>query len=150
MPSKDGLTADELVKYGSSDKPTRAAAADHCTFKCSVGTTTITRSTVRESTNSVATRSAKVVLPAPGVATAMKPLGLVAKNLSSAACCQARSRPLFLEVCALTFDAGPYTSVRSRGIPASPAWPVWSPGKFPRTTQQPSCRTQQSPQSGSF
>src|SRR5699024_11223002 len=82
MPSKDGLTADELVKYGSSDKPTRAAAADHCTFKCSVGTTTITRSTVRESTNSVATRSAKVVLPAPGVATAMKSLGLVAKNLS--------------------------------------------------------------------
>jgi hypothetical protein len=42
-----------------------------------VGATIVTRFTAPESINVDATRSAKVVLPAPGVATAKKSRGLV-------------------------------------------------------------------------
>ena len=41
--------------------------------------------------SSEAIRSAKVVLPAPGVATARKSLGCSARYRSSASCCQSRS-----------------------------------------------------------
>ena len=55
--------------------PTRAAASAHWVLRCSVGATTVTRSTTPRCSSSAATRSAKVVLPAPGVATARKSRG---------------------------------------------------------------------------
>ena len=55
----------------------RAAAAAHWVFRCSVGQTTVTPSTVPSASSSAAIRSANVVLPAPGVATARKSRGLV-------------------------------------------------------------------------
>ena len=71
--------------------PARAAASAHWVLRCSVGATTVTRSTTRRDSSSAATVSAKVVLPAPGVATARKSLGFSVKYASSAAVCQARS-----------------------------------------------------------
>ena len=65
----------------------------HCTLRCSVGATTMTRSTMRRPSSSAATVSAKVVLPAPGVATARKSRGSSARYCASAAVCQARSEP---------------------------------------------------------
>lgn len=44
-----------------------------------------------ESISTFARRSAKVVLPAPGVATAMKSLGSLSKYKARASACQARS-----------------------------------------------------------
>src|SRR5690625_5141878 len=48
-------------------------------------------STVRSARSSVATRSPKVVFPAPGVATARKSLGRAMRYFRSAVRCQARS-----------------------------------------------------------
>src|SRR5699024_4981455 len=55
--------------------PTRAAESAHCTFRCSVGATTVTRLTIFWARSSAANRRANVVLPAPGVATARKSFG---------------------------------------------------------------------------
>ena len=73
--------------------PTRAAASAHWYLRCSVGQTIVTLWTSAELSSSVATRSAKVVLPAPGVATARKSWGIVSRYCASAAACQARSEP---------------------------------------------------------
>src|SRR5699024_12675021 len=73
--------------------PTRAAASAHWVFRCSVGATTVTRCTVRVSRSSAATRSANVVFPAPGVATARKSLEAAAWYASNAAACHARRFP---------------------------------------------------------
>src|SRR5690606_15457343 len=70
--------------------PLRAAAAAHWCLRCSVGATTVIWSTVRSASNSAATRRANVVLPAPGVATARKSRGLVARYLVRARRCHAR------------------------------------------------------------
>ena len=71
--------------------PARCAASAHWTFRCSVGVTTVILVMIRASSSSRATRSAKVVLPAPGVATARKSRGPSVRYCSSAAACQARS-----------------------------------------------------------
>ena len=55
-----------LRNVGSSWMPTRAAACAHCVFRCSVGATTVTASTVPSASSSAAIRRANVVLPAPG------------------------------------------------------------------------------------
>ena len=68
-----------FLKFGSMAMPTLAAASAHCRFRWSVGATMVTRLTVPASISMDATRSAKVVLPAPGVATARKSLGWVLK-----------------------------------------------------------------------
>src|SRR5690349_3603397 len=68
----------------------RVAACAHWILRCSVGTTTTTCCTVPSASNSLAMRSAKVVLPAPGVATARKSLGLAARYLTNARRCQLR------------------------------------------------------------
>ena len=70
--------------------PTLAAASAHWVLRCSVGATTVIRSTTRRASSSAATESAKVVLPAPGVATARKSRGLRSKYAVSAAVCHAR------------------------------------------------------------
>ena len=91
-PTKSWLVRPLRPAYdGSSGMPARDAASAHWVLRCSVGATTVTRSTTRRDSSSAATVSAKVVLPAPGVATARKSRGLVVKYSSSAADCQARS-----------------------------------------------------------
>ena len=52
--------------------PNRAAAAAHWCLRCSVGVTMVRNATSRRASNSAATVSAYVVLPAPGVATSRK------------------------------------------------------------------------------
>ena len=76
---------------GSIGMPARAAASAHWVFRCSVGATTVIRSITRRESSSAATVSAKVVLPAPGVATARKSRGFSEKYRSIAPACQARS-----------------------------------------------------------
>src|SRR4051812_2746244 len=71
--------------------PARLAASAHWVFRCSVGTTTTMRSIIRRPSSSLATERAKVVLPAPGVATARKSRGTSVKYSVIAACCHARS-----------------------------------------------------------
>src|SRR5690625_1678692 len=71
--------------------PTRAAASAHWVFRCSVGATTVMRRTVPSDCRLAAICSAKVVLPAPGVATAMKSRGAAVRYCSSASACQARN-----------------------------------------------------------
>ena len=71
--------------------PLAAAASAHWFFRCSVGVTTVTAAMVRSDSSSAATRSAKVVLPAPGVATARKSLGLRTRYVDSARRCHVRS-----------------------------------------------------------
>ena len=61
--------------------PTRAAASAHCRLRWSVGATTVMRSMIRRARSSAARRSAKVVLPAPGVAAARKSRGSVGEVL---------------------------------------------------------------------
>ena len=78
---------------GSSLIPIRAAASAHCFFRCSVGATTVTCCTTWWCSSQEARVSAKVVLPAPGVATARKSRGCSWMYCSSAPCCQARSLP---------------------------------------------------------
>src|SRR6478672_9832238 len=80
-----------LVNFGSMLMPTRAAASAHCVLRFSVGATIVTRSMTPRPSSSVATRNAKVVLPAPGVATARKSRGASSRYCSSAVACQARS-----------------------------------------------------------
>ena len=60
---------------GSILIPTRAADSAHCRLRCSVGHTMVIAETMRRSISSRASRSANVVLPAPGVATARKSRG---------------------------------------------------------------------------
>ena len=64
-----------LVKVGSRAIPARFAAWAHWALRCSVGATTQTAWTTPWLSSSVATRSAKVVFPAPGVATVRKSRG---------------------------------------------------------------------------
>ena len=71
--------------------PTRAAASAHCFLRCSVGATTVICCTTWWCSSHDASVSAKVVLPAPGVATARKSRGCSWTYLSRAPCCQARS-----------------------------------------------------------
>lgn len=73
--------------------PTRAAASAHWVFRCSVGQTTVIFETTPAPISSTATRSANVVFPAPGVATARKSRGWAFRYCSSAAACQARRLP---------------------------------------------------------
>src|SRR3954465_12176758 len=70
--------------------PTRAAACDPWGLRCSGGATTTTWSTVRSPSSSPAMRRANVVLPAPGVATARKSLGLAVRYFTNARRCQPR------------------------------------------------------------
>ena len=56
-----------------------------------MGHATVTLWTSPVESSSVAMRRAKVVLPAPGVATARKSSGMSARYVLSAASCQARS-----------------------------------------------------------
>src|SRR5579859_757410 len=81
----------ELRNAGSSCTPTEPAAAAHWCFKCSVGVTTVTASTVPSASSSAAIRRAKVVLPAPGVATARKSSSRRRRYSTSERRCQARS-----------------------------------------------------------
>ena len=77
MPTKSLLLRPVRPEYaGSSGMPTFAAASAHWVLRCSVGATTVIRSTTRRASRSAATVSANVVLPAPGVATARKSRGL--------------------------------------------------------------------------
>ena len=73
--------------------PTRPAASAHWLLRCSVGQTIVTFSTTPAPISSTAMRRAKVVLPAPGVATARKSLGEAAMYCSKAAACHARRLP---------------------------------------------------------
>ena len=76
-PWKSALVEPALLrKPGSRAIPTRAAASAHWVLRCSVGATTVTAWTTPAASSSLAIRSAKVVLPAPGVATARKSWGL--------------------------------------------------------------------------
>src|SRR5690606_39523065 len=87
----DDVCASELLNRGSSAMPWLSAAAAHWNLRCSVGTTTVTVSTVRSLSSSAAIRRANVVLPAPGVATARKSRGLAVRYLTSALRCQPRN-----------------------------------------------------------
>src|SRR6266536_1611853 len=79
-----------LRKVGSSWMPTRPAAVDHWFLRCSVGVTTVTASTVPSASSSAAIRRAKVVFPAPGVATARKSSLRRRRYSTSARRCHAR------------------------------------------------------------
>src|ERR1044072_6690726 len=85
------LLSGPALYSGSSLIPIRAAASAHCFLRCSVGATTVTCCTTWWCSSHDARVSAKVVLPAPGVATARKSRGCSWMYLSIAACCQARS-----------------------------------------------------------
>ncbi len=79
-PTKSAEVFPEPAEYvGSIGMPARAAASAHWSLRCSVGATTMIRSTIRRPSSSAAADSAKVVLPAPGVATARKSRGERAK-----------------------------------------------------------------------
>ncbi|SKU37388.1 Uncharacterised protein [Mycobacteroides abscessus subsp. abscessus] len=80
-----------MLNLGSSDRPKEAADCAHCTFRCSVGTTTVILSTVPSASSSVAMRRANRVFPDPGVATAKKSRGLAAKYRTNALRCQPRN-----------------------------------------------------------
>src|SRR6202007_850198 len=69
------------------------AASAHCFFRCSVGATTVTCCTTWWCSSQDASVSAKVVLPAPGVATARKSRGCSWMYVSIAPCLQGRSLP---------------------------------------------------------
>ena len=70
MPTKSCDVLPFPAEYaGSIGMPARAAASAHWSLRCSVGATTVTRSTIRRPSSSAATDRANVVLPAPGVAT---------------------------------------------------------------------------------
>src|SRR4051794_16524994 len=73
--------------------PMRAAASAHCFLRCSVGATTVICCTTWWCSSHEARVSAKVVFPAPGVATARKSRGCSWMYFSMAPCCQARSFP---------------------------------------------------------
>lgn len=85
------LLSGPALYSGSSLIPIRAAASAHCFFRCSVGATTVTCCTTWWCSSQDASVSAKVVFPAPGVATARKSRGCSWIYLSIAPCCQARS-----------------------------------------------------------
>src|SRR3954471_19985820 len=85
------LPSGPALYSGSSLIPIRAAASAHCFFRCSVGATTVTCCTTWWCSSQEARVRAKVVLPAPGVATARKSRGCSWTYLSNAPCCQARS-----------------------------------------------------------
>ena len=92
MPTKSCEVLPLPAAYvGSIGMPARAAASAHWSLRCSVGATTVIRSTIRRPSSSAATDSAKVVLPAPGVATARKSRGCASKYCRIAAVCHARS-----------------------------------------------------------
>src|SRR5689334_19991766 len=91
MPWKSDDVMPCEVYVGSSWIPTRAAACAHCVLRCSVGATTVTWLTVRSASSSAAMRSANVVLPAPGVATARKSCGDLRRYSTRALRCQTRS-----------------------------------------------------------
>ena len=69
----------------------RSAACAHWNFRCCVGTTTTTRRIARARSARRAAVRAKVVLPAPGVATARKLGDELASNCASASRCHARN-----------------------------------------------------------
>src|SRR5690606_41609567 len=75
FPTRRSSDLSALLILGSRLMPHRWAELAHWIFRWSVGTTTTTRCTIPDSRSSWATRSAKVVLPAPGVATARKSAG---------------------------------------------------------------------------
>ena len=83
----------EFENAGSMWIPTRPAASAHWLLRCSVGQTIVTFSTTPAPISSTAMRKAKVVLPAPGVATARKSCGEAAMYCSRAAACHARRLP---------------------------------------------------------
>ena len=84
------MVTSAFLKFGSIGIPTFAAASAHCFFRWSVGATTMSWRTVPRLKSSLARVSAKVVLPAPGVATAMKSRGFFSKYFCMASACQAR------------------------------------------------------------
>ncbi len=59
--------------------PKASAASAHWVRRWSVGQTTTTRSTAREASSSLASDSAKAVLPAPGVAVTRKSVPLLSR-----------------------------------------------------------------------
>src|SRR3954470_12548582 len=69
----------------------RSAACAHWYLRCCVGTTTTTRRITFWTSARRPAVSAKVVLPAPGVATARKLGELLASNWASASYCHGRS-----------------------------------------------------------
>ena len=69
------LLSGPALYSGSSLMPIRAAASAHCFFRCSVGATTVICCTTWWCSSQEARVSAKVVFPAPGVATARKSRG---------------------------------------------------------------------------
>ena len=95
MPCMSGARAPlEADHSGWRCRPKRVAARVHCSLRWAVGATITSRrpGTPRSSRNAAA--RAKVVLPAPGVATVRKsgPVSAAAANRSSAAFCQGRRR----------------------------------------------------------
>src|SRR5437867_2631260 len=70
----------------------RSAASAHWVLRCWVGTTTTTRRAVRAVSARQTAASAKLVLPAPGVATARKSALARASNAARASRCQGRRR----------------------------------------------------------
>src|SRR5699024_4785457 len=136
MPWNSGARApDELEYSGSSAMPARAAAAAHWCLRCSVGATTVIVSTVRSARSSVATRRPKVVLPAPGVATARASLGRAMRYLRRAVRCHASiedTREWARVACAVC-PAGPRTATGSLTrlqclVDARALWAHWRTG----------------------
>src|SRR4051812_2917499 len=107
--------------------PARLAASAHCVLRCSVGATTTMRSIIRRPSSSLATERAKVVFPAPGVATARKSRGASVKYLVIADCCHARS------------EVAVPQAARS-GQAGGSAWGAAASGGRPPVTRGP-CRT---------
>src|SRR5699024_5943329 len=115
--------------------PTRAAAWAHWYFRCSVGATTVTWSTVRSTSSSPATRRPKVVLPAPGVATAKKSWGLLVRYLVSARRCQVRSVPP-VPFAATVAEPSPPVATTFGKLPS----PETGPARFPGAVLVPILR----------
>src|SRR4029453_5336958 len=67
-----GSRPPEGVHRGSRCSPNPAAASAHWSFRCEVGATTTRRRPGLSARSCTAAHRAKVVLPAPGVATARK------------------------------------------------------------------------------
>ena len=79
---------------GSRCRPKRAAASAHWSLRCEVGATTTSRRPGLAAMSCTAAHRAKVVLPAPGVATARKSGASVPASRSRARFCQGRRRTL--------------------------------------------------------
>ena len=130
MPWTSAGNGSPAIHAGSRCRPKRSAAAAHWPFRCCVGATTTRLRPGCAARSCRAAVSAKVVFPAPGVATARKSSPSREANTSSAFFCHFRRRIVRLVA---PKTAGPY--------PANPTLPrLCQAGAVPASAESPPTR----------